>query len=64
MSGVDLDNVQYRKGAAQSVKQYVGGKLPTAVDAKIDEISKLGGTPLVVAARDGPIPRMPRRSTA
>ena len=52
MSGVDLDTVQYRKGAAQSVKQYVGGTFPAAVDAKIDEISKLGGTPLVVAARD------------
>ncbi len=51
MSGVDLDNLQYRKGAAQSVKQYVGGKFPQAVDAKIEEISRLGGTPLVVAAR-------------
>jgi len=52
MSGVDLDTVQYRKGAAQSVKNYVGGVFPAEVDAKIDEISKLGGTPLVVAARD------------
>jgi K+-transporting ATPase ATPase B chain len=51
MSGVDLDNIQYRKGAAQSVKQYVGGTFPQAVEAKIEEISKLGGTPLVVAAR-------------
>ena len=51
MSGVDLETVQYRKGAAESVKQYVGGKFPHAVDEKIDEISKLGGTPLVVAAR-------------
>jgi len=53
MSGLDLDNIQYRKGAAQSVKQYVGGKFPQAVDAKIEEISKLGGTPLVVAAKHG-----------
>jgi len=53
MSGVDLDNVHYRKGAAQSVMQYVGGKYPQAVEAKIEEISKLGGTPLVVAARHG-----------
>jgi K+-transporting ATPase ATPase B chain len=51
MSGVDLDNVQYRKGAAQSVKAYVGGKYPQVIDDKIDEISRLGGTPLVVAAR-------------
>jgi K+-transporting ATPase ATPase B chain len=53
MSGVDLDDVQYRKGAAESVKQYVGGKFPHAVDEKIEEISRLGGTPLVVAARHG-----------
>jgi K+-transporting ATPase ATPase B chain len=53
MSGVDLDDVQYRKGAAESVKDYVGGKFPQAVDEKIDEISRLGGTPLVVAARPG-----------
>jgi K+-transporting ATPase ATPase B chain len=52
MSGVDLDTVQYRKGAAESVKEYVGGKLPGEVDRKIDEISKRGGTPLVVAAKD------------
>jgi K+-transporting ATPase ATPase B chain len=51
MSGVDLDNIQYRKGAAQSVKQYVGGKFPQAVEDKIDEISRMGGTPLVVAAK-------------
>jgi high-affinity K+ transport system ATPase subunit B len=46
------------------VKQYVGGKFPLeAVDAKIDEISKLGGTPLVVAgmARTA---KTPRRSMA
>jgi len=51
MSGVDLDNIQYRKGAAQSVKQYVGGMFPETVESRIKEISKLGGTPLVVAAR-------------
>ena len=51
MSGVNLGPVQYRKGAAESVKNYVGGKLPGEMDRKIDEISKLGGTPLVVAAR-------------
>jgi K+-transporting ATPase ATPase B chain len=60
MSGVDLGAVQYRKGAAESVKQYVGGSFPDAVDAKIDEISKLGGTPLVVAARDGTPSNVPK----
>ncbi|MCE0484392.1 MAG: potassium-transporting ATPase subunit KdpB [Methylacidiphilales bacterium] len=52
MSGVDLGSVQYRKGAAESVKHYVGQAFPSEIDQKIDEISKLGGTPLVVAARD------------
>jgi K+-transporting ATPase ATPase B chain len=52
MSGVDLGTLHYRKGAAESVKAYVGGKFPAEVDAKIDEISRLGGTPLVVAMRD------------
>ena len=53
MSGVDLDHREYRKGAAQSVKTYVGGKYPQVIDDKIDEISRLGGTPLVVAMREG-----------
>ncbi len=52
MSGVDVDRIEYRKGAAESVRTYVGGKFPSEMDRKIDEISKLGGTPLVVAARD------------
>ena len=52
MSGVDLDTVQYRKGAAESVNQYVGGNFALPVVEKITEISKMGGTPLVVATRD------------
>jgi K+-transporting ATPase ATPase B chain len=56
MSGVDLDSFQYRKGAAESVKQWVGGRFPSEIDRKIDEISKTGGTPLVVAARDASKP--------
>jgi len=52
MSGVDVGSLQYRKGAAESVKNYVGGTFPAEVNARIDEISKLGGTPLVVASRD------------
>ena len=52
MSGVDLGAIEYRKGAAESVSNYVGGNFARAVSDKIDEISKLGGTPLVVASRD------------
>jgi K+-transporting ATPase ATPase B chain len=52
MSGVDLGTVQYRKGAAESVNEYVGGNFPSEIGRRIDEISKMGGTPLVVATRD------------
>ncbi len=52
MSGVDLDSVQYRKGAAESVSDYVGWNFVGEIGNKIDEISKQGGTPLVVAAKD------------
>jgi potassium-transporting ATPase ATP-binding subunit len=59
MSGVDFgDSIvtrRIRKGAAESVKQWVvaqGGRVEKAVMDKVDEISRTGGTPLVVA--DGP----------
>jgi potassium-transporting ATPase ATP-binding subunit len=51
MSGVDLDGTQYRKGAAESVKKFVGGTFPAAVDQAVENISRQGGTPLVVATR-------------
>ncbi len=52
MSGVDIDGKQLRKGAQDSIRKWVesqGGKFPTEVQAKVEEISKAGGTPLVVA---------------
>ncbi len=52
MSGVDLDGVQLRKGAQDSIRKWVesqGGHFPKEVQAKVDEIAKSGGTPLVVA---------------
>ncbi|QRY61960.1 potassium-transporting ATPase subunit KdpB [Gordonia sp. PDNC005] len=49
MSGVDLDGVQYRKGAADSVRAWIGADA-TDVDSIVDDIAKRGGTPLVVAA--------------
>ncbi|GEE00057.1 potassium-transporting ATPase ATP-binding subunit [Gordonia spumicola] len=48
MSGVDVDGVEYRKGAADSVRAWVGTSRPE-VDAIVDEIAGRGGTPLVVA---------------
>ncbi|RYG69452.1 K(+)-transporting ATPase subunit B, partial [bacterium] len=51
MSGVDLDGLEIRKGAQDSVRNLVaakGGVFPAEVQARVDEIAKVGGTPLVV----------------
>ena len=52
MSGVDFEGRQIRKGAAESVKQFIGGTLPPAVESAVENISRSGGTPLVVATRE------------
>jgi K+-transporting ATPase ATPase B chain len=61
MSGVDFPKHDgkparsIRKGAAETISVYVdqfGGKFPPAVAAAVEEISRSGGTPLVVA--EGP----------
>lgn len=52
MSGVDLDGKEIRKGAQDSIRKWVeskGGSFPAEVQAKVEQISKAGGTPLVVA---------------
>ncbi|HET6251425.1 MAG TPA: potassium-transporting ATPase subunit KdpB [Tepidisphaeraceae bacterium] len=49
MSGVNMDGQQIRKGAAASVKAWVGGVVPRQVDEAVERVSKSGGTPLVVA---------------
>ena len=52
MSGVDYDGTEIRKGAADSVKEYVlanGGTYSTECDEAVKAISNQGGTPLVVA---------------
>jgi K+-transporting ATPase ATPase B chain len=41
-----------RKGAADSVRAFVGGTFPREVDAAVETISRSGGTPLVVADTD------------
>ncbi|WP_455649366.1 potassium-transporting ATPase subunit KdpB [Enterocloster citroniae] len=52
MSGVDLeDGTRIRKGAGEAIKAFVsahGGKLPKDLDTIVEEISKIGGTPLTV----------------
>jgi potassium-transporting ATPase ATP-binding subunit len=52
MSGVNYEGKQIRKGAAESVKQFVGGTLPAAVESAVENISRSGGTPLVVATQE------------
>src|SRR6201997_5349929 len=49
MSGVDVDDLSYRKGAADSIRKFAGGKLPEAVENDVIRISSEGATPLVVA---------------
>jgi K+-transporting ATPase ATPase B chain len=49
MSGVDVDGMSIRKGAADSVRKWVGGTFPPEISAAVDRISRAGGTPLVVA---------------
>ncbi|MEU5388967.1 potassium-transporting ATPase subunit KdpB, partial [Kitasatospora cineracea] len=63
MSGVDLDEAeglhQVRKGAAGSVSRWVtdnGGSVGADVAQLVDGISAAGGTPLVVAEKNGPAP--------
>jgi K+-transporting ATPase ATPase B chain len=52
MSGVDFEDREVRKGAADAVAAYVkakGGTFPPEVQAQVESIAKGGGTPLVVA---------------
>lgn len=52
MSGVDFENHEIRKGAADSIKDYVlanGGNYSNECDNAVKMISNQGGTPLVVA---------------
>jgi potassium-transporting ATPase ATP-binding subunit len=55
MSGVDFDGTSIRKGAPDSVVNWVrsrGGDVPEELTAHVREISKKGGTPLAVARCD------------
>jgi K+-transporting ATPase ATPase B chain len=52
MSGVNFEGQQIRKGAATAVKQFVGGTLPKEVENAVENISRSGGTPLVVATQE------------
>jgi len=52
MSGVNMGDRQIRKGATDSIRNYVislGGSFPTGVDAIVESVARRGSTPLVVA---------------
>ena len=52
MSGLNVDGREIRKGAAEAVKRWVvdhGGSIPSELDGIVEEISRSGATPLVVA---------------
>jgi K+-transporting ATPase ATPase B chain len=59
MSGVDLNGFEIRKGATDAIANYVaqnGHQLSTEVRKVVEEISRSGGTPLVVAEKNrGPL---------
>ncbi|MGH9627079.1 MAG: potassium-transporting ATPase subunit KdpB [Bryobacteraceae bacterium] len=52
MSGVDYDGQQFRKGASDSIANFVrerGGVIPAEFTAIAERIARAGGTPLAVA---------------
>src|SRR5207302_6637805 len=54
MSGVNLNGLEIRKGAADAITRYLaieGIDLPPSVQATVENIARSGGTPLVVAEK-------------
>jgi potassium-transporting ATPase ATP-binding subunit len=52
MSGIDLEGTSIRKGAADAIVSYIqkaGNQVPPELKIIVDDISRGGGTPLVVA---------------
>lgn len=55
MSGIDINEVQIRKGAVDAIEHFVKSKkieFPVAIKKIAEQISFEGGTPLVVADQD------------
>jgi len=52
MSGIDVDGQQIRKGAIDSISNWVGQPVSEKLRAAVDDIARKGGTPLLIA-RDG-----------
>lgn len=55
MSGIDYQENEIRKGAAEAIKAYLldnGGSYPEECDKIVERVAGEGGTPLVVAKND------------
>ncbi|MCK9392599.1 MAG: potassium-transporting ATPase subunit KdpB [Syntrophales bacterium] len=52
MSGVDIDGRKIRKGAPDAIRIFTGSDFPADVTKALENISRSGGTPLVVAEND------------
>ena len=56
MSGVNARGLELRKGAAEAIGRWLrehGAETPAALTTEVERIARSGGTPLVVAERDG-----------
>ena len=54
MSGANMNGFEIRKGAVDAIDRYLrenGSRIPDELRACVDQISRSGGTPLVVAER-------------
>jgi K+-transporting ATPase ATPase B chain len=54
MSGVDLNSFEIRKGSTDAITKYLsqnGFRVPNEVKSAVEDISRSGGTPLVVAEK-------------
>ena len=52
MSGINIDNRMIRKGSVDAIRRHVeanGGHFPADVEQKVENVARLGATPLVVA---------------
>jgi K+-transporting ATPase ATPase B chain len=61
MSGVNTGDVMLRKGAADAIAKWVreeGGTVPEGMNAAVERVAREGGTPLVVAEKQGATTRV------
>ena len=52
MSGINIDQRMIRKGSVDAIRRHVeanGGHFPADVDKQVEDVARLGATPLVVA---------------